>query len=64
MITPRFMTIRQTAATGILPERRLRALQKEGRLPGIQSGKKFLIKYPLLLEVLDSMSRVGVKLDA
>ena len=55
--TPRFMTIRETAATGILSEHHLRLMAKRGELPGIYAGSRFKVNYPLLIEKLnhDSM---------
>lgn len=52
----RFLTIRQTAATRILSEHYLRLLEKQGRLPGIRSGNRFLVNVPLLVEQLDRES--------
>lgn len=53
---PRLLTIRQTAATGILSEHHLRLLEKQGRLPGVRSGNRFLVNVPLLIEQLDRES--------
>lgn len=55
--TPKFMTIRETAATGILSEHHLRLMAKRGELPGIYAGTRFKVNYPLLVEKLnrDSM---------
>ena len=50
---PRFLTIRQTAATGILPEHVLRKMEKKGLLPGFKTGKKFVINYDKLVEVVN-----------
>ena len=50
---PRFLTIRQVAATGILSEHHLRLMEKQGKLPGIYSGTRFKVNYPLLIEKLD-----------
>lgn len=60
---PDFKTIRQTAATGLLPEHRIRILVAEGRCPGIMSGNRFLVNVPALAEMLDAESRKnqGVK---
>lgn len=52
----KFLTIRQTAATGILSEHHLRLLEKQGRLPGIRSGNRFLLNVPILVELLDRES--------
>ena len=56
-----FRTIRQTAATGILPEYRLRLMVVEGICPGIKTGNRFLINVPALAEMLDAKSRKEVK---
>lgn len=48
----RFLTIRQAAAEGPLSEYHLRRLCKQGRLPGLYSGPRFLIDYDRLLEQL------------
>lgn len=58
---PRFMTIRQTAATGIMSEHLLRQWQKQKRLPGIWAGNRFMVNYHMLLEDLQSASRSVVK---
>ena len=58
MSKQRFMTIRQTAARGVLPEYTLRQMAKQGKLPGIFSGKRFLINVPMLEKYLDEMSKV------
>lgn len=54
-----FKTIRQTAATGILSEHRLRIMVAEGRCPGIKTGNRFLINVSALAEMLDEESRKG-----
>ena len=54
---PEFKTIRQTAATGILSEHRLRLMVAAGICPGIQTGKRFLINVTALSEMLDTESR-------
>ena len=48
------MTIRQTAATGILPENALRVMAKQGKLPSINAGRKVLINYDRLVEMLEN----------
>lgn len=60
---PEFKTIRQTAATGILSEHRLRLLVAEGKCPGIRTGNRFLVNVPALAEMLDKESRIGVCAD-
>ena len=57
----RYLTIRQTAARGPIPEGLLRQMEKQGRLPGVRSGNRFLVNYGLLLEQLDAESRQNCK---
>lgn len=54
---PEFRTIRQTAATGILSEHRIRLMVAAGTCPGIKAGNRFLINVPALVEQLERMSR-------
>ena len=54
---PEFRTIRQTAATGILSEHRIRLLVAAGQCPGIKTGNRFLVNVPALAEMLDAESR-------
>lgn len=58
---PEFKTIRQTAATGILSEHRLRLLVAAGECPGIQTGNRFLINVTALSELLDEKSRCSMR---
>ena len=58
---PQFMTIREVAKTGILPEHALRIMHKEGRIPHIMCGAKCLINYTLLLEYLTEESKKEIK---
>lgn len=55
-----FMTIRETAATGILPEYALRLRQKQNKLPCIMCGTKCMINYPLLVEQLQEECKRAV----
>lgn len=52
---PRMMTVRQTAATGILPEHALRMMEAQGKLPSIKVGAKVLINYDSLCAQLNSL---------
>lgn len=61
---PSFKTVRQTAATGILSEHRLRLMVREGVCPGIQTGNRFLINVEALAEMLDRMSRENHEVSA
>ena len=51
---PKMLTIRETAKTGILPEYALRTLVKQGKIPGIQVGTKFLVNYDRLCDWLNN----------
>lgn len=53
----KFMTIRETARAGYWSENGLRRMQKEGKLPGVNSGGRFMVNIPLLVEMLDSESQ-------
>lgn len=52
-----FKTIRQTAATGILSEHRIRLMVAAGQCPGIKTGNRFLVNVSALAEMLDAESR-------
>lgn len=52
---PRFMTIREVAKTGILPECCLRRMSRLGKLPAIKTGNKTLINYDRLVELLNRL---------
>lgn len=52
MAVPRLMTIRQIAATGLMPEHALRTLVKAGRAPSFKVGNKNLVNYDRLLQQL------------
>lgn len=49
----KFPSIRETARRGPLSEHCLRLMLKGGKLPGVYSGKKFLVNYERLLEQLE-----------
>lgn len=52
---PRFVTIRQAAATGILPEHTLRRFVKDGTIPSIKSGNRNLINLDRLIAQLEEL---------
>ena len=54
---PRMMTIRQIAATGLLPEHTLRLMAKAGQLTCITVGetRKILVNYDKLLTQLANL---------
>lgn len=51
---PEMLTIRQVAAREVLPERTLRRLAAQGKIPVIRSGKTQYINYTRLCEQLNS----------
>lgn len=53
--TPRMLTIRQAAATGILPENALRQMVKAGTCPHIMIGNKALINFDRLVQMLEAL---------
>ncbi len=56
-----FMSINEIAATGTLSRAKLLQMQKCGELPCFYSGRKCLINFPALMEILDKQSRAAVK---
>lgn len=58
---PVFKTIRQTAATGLIPENVLRMLVRQNKCPGIYSGNRFLVNVTALSEQLDNESRAFIR---
>ena len=50
---PKMMTIRQTAATGLLPEHAIRQMVKAGTCPHIMVGTKALINFDKLVKMLE-----------
>lgn len=46
------MSIREIAATGIIPEHALRVLVREKRIPFVKVGAKVLINFDTLSELL------------
>ncbi len=52
---PKMMTIRQIAATGILPEHTIRILVKAGKIPHLTVGRKVLINFDTVLKMLESL---------
>jgi excisionase family DNA binding protein len=51
---PVILTVRQVAMRGILPERTIRRLIAEKKIPILRSGRTQYINYGRLLEALDS----------
>lgn len=55
MAQTKFPSIRETAKRGPVSEYLLRLWLKQGKLPGVYSGRKFLVNYDKLLAQLDAM---------
>lgn len=49
VVPPRMLTIREAAREGPLSEYALRLMLKQGQLPGILIGTKYLVNYDRLL---------------
>lgn len=54
-----FPSIRETARRGPLSEYCLRLMLKRNELPGVYSGKKFLVNYNQLLEQIGAKVQNG-----
>ena len=54
-------TIRQVAATGLLSEHYLRIRQRQGKLPGIFVGNRFLVDVDALSAMLREESAAAVR---
>lgn len=57
----KFPSIREAAKRGPLTEHCLRLMLKRGNLPGIYSGRKFLVNYERLMEQLNDREAVNVQ---
>ena len=56
---PEMLTVRQAATRGVLPERALRRLIAEKRLPVVRSGRTQYINFNRLLDMLnDGIGRI------
>ena len=53
---PKFLTIRETAKTGILSEHHLRLMEKQGKLPGVRVVNRFKVNLDLLVDQLNQES--------
>ena len=53
--TPKMMPIREIAKTGVLPEHALRLMVKNNQAPYIMVGKKALINYDKLIDLLQDL---------
>ena len=53
-VKPEMLTIRQTAQRKILPERTIRRLVAQGKIPVVRSGKVMYLNYTRLCEELQN----------
>ena len=53
LTVPHFVTIRQAAKTGILPEHTIRRMVKSGEIRAVYSGNRALLNYEALLKLLN-----------
>lgn len=60
---PVFKTIRQTAATGLISEYRLRLLVAAGQIPGFKVGNRFMVNVTAFAEMMDKLSRERKGID-
>ena len=49
---PKLMSIREVARTGVIPEHALRQLVREGKIPCVYSGRKALICFDRLCDLI------------
>ena len=57
MAQTKFPSIREAARRGTLSEHCLRLMLAQGKLPGVYSGKKFLVNYGLLMEQINGEAK-------
>ena len=55
----KFLSIRETAKTGIISEHYLRQMVAQGHAPGFYVGSHFRVNVPMLTDKLDAMSAVN-----
>ena len=53
---PKMLTIREIAKLGVLPEHALRIMLKAGQLPALYVGKKALVNYDKLCDLLHNLT--------
>ena len=63
MYENKFPSIREAARRGPLSEYCLRIMLKQGNLPGVYSGRKYLVNYDRLLDQLAATGSEGVKVQ-
>lgn len=55
----KFLSIRETAKTGIISKHMLRQMVTHGKAPGFYAGSHFRVNVPMLIDKLDAMSAVN-----
>ena len=58
---PVLMTVPEVAATGLMSEYFLRSLIKQGVVPCVQSGRKYLINYEMFCAMLNDPNWAGYR---
>lgn len=53
---PKMMTVRQIAATGLLPENTIRVMLRNKQIQAVYSGKKALINFDNLCDYLRTLT--------
>ena len=57
---PKMMTVRQVAATGLLPESAIRRLLREKKIAAVYSGNKAFINFDTLCNQLANLTPAAV----
>ena len=57
---PKMMTVRQVAATGLLPESAIRRLLREKKIAAVYSGNKACINFDILCNQLANLTPAAV----
>ena len=55
-----YLTVNATSKETGLSKYLLRAMQKNGTLPGFRNGNRFMVNVPLLLDQLEQESRKSI----
>lgn len=59
--TPKLMTVRQIAKTGIISEGTLRRLIKQGTIKPLYSGNRALLNYNSVCQVINTLTFTDLK---
>ena len=58
-----FKTIREVAQTKLISEWYLRKMVKDGTVPGVYRGNRFMVNFTLFSEQLDRESRAAIRVS-